>query len=43
MLRGLIESVEGRFEVGRLYLRQGGGKFEAWKADLRPGGLGRQI
>ena len=39
MLGGLIEGLEGRFEVWRAVLRHGGGWFEAKRADLRPGGL----
>ena len=33
MLEGLIEGLEGRFEIWRADLRHGGG------ADLKPGGL----
>ena len=40
MLGGLIEGLEGRFEVWRADLRYGeGGYFEAKRADVRPGGL----
>ena len=38
MLGGLIEGLEGRYEVWRSDLKLGGGWFEAWKANLRPGG-----